>query len=62
MCKKCLESEFLERRIQGIRDLNLVIRNNTMYASKTFDVPFLVNWMTENQVFDIIWTARKTHA
>ena len=22
LCKKCIESEFLERRIQGIRDLN----------------------------------------
>ena len=62
MCKKCLESEFLERRIQGIRDLNQVIRNNTMYSSKTFEVSFLVNWMTENQVFDILWTAKKTHA
>ena len=62
MCKKCLESEFLERRIQGIRDLNQVIKNNTLYTSKNFDAQFLVNWMTENQVFDIIWTARKTHA
>ena len=29
MSKKCLESEFLERRIQGIRDLNQIIKNNS---------------------------------
>ena len=33
-----------------------------MYSNKQFDAEFLVKWMTDNKVFDIIWTARRTHA
>lgn len=62
MCKKCLESEFLERRIQGIRDLNTIIENNTIFMNKQFEPEFLVQWMTEHNIFDIIWVARRTHA
>ena len=62
MCKKCLESEFLERRIQGIRDLNTIIKNNTVFNSKQFEASFLVEWMTTHNVFNIIWVARRTHA
>lgn len=64
MVKKLLESEFLECRISGIRDLNSIIRNTTMIYTKKqqFTAEFLVNWMTENKVFDIIWVARRTHA
>ena len=62
MCKKCLESEFLERRIQGIRELNNIIKNNTIFTSKQFEPEFLIKWIAENQILDIIWVARKTHA
>jgi len=62
MCKKGLASEFLERRIQGIRDLNQVIKNNTLVMStKSFSTEFLIDWMKNNEVFDIIWDGRKTH-
>ena len=62
MCKKCLASEFLERRIQGIRDLNSVIKSNTLYlTNKNFTTEFLIEWMKNNEVFDIIWDGRKTH-
>ena len=61
LCKKCLESEFLERRIQGIRDLNQVISANS-YGDKQFDPQFLVKWMTDHKVFDTLWMARSTHA
>jgi hypothetical protein len=27
----CLKSSFLERRIQGVKDLNQVIKNNTIF-------------------------------
>ena len=30
ICKKCLSSELLERRILGIKELNVIIRNTTM--------------------------------
>ncbi len=31
----CLKSGYLERRIQGIKDLNQLIRNNMIQTSKT---------------------------
>ncbi len=63
LCNKSLRSGFLERRITGIKDLNLLIKNNTLYASsKTFTTEFLINWMVENDVFAAIWDHRRTHA
>lgn len=41
----CLKSSYLERRIQGIKDLNQVIRNNRMFNNKTFTAPFLIEWI-----------------
>jgi len=32
----CLKSTFLERRIQGIRDLNVIIKNVRMFNNKSF--------------------------
>lgn len=62
LANKCLKSTYLERRIQGIRDLNQVIKNNTLYmSSKTFTTEFLIDWMTSNEVFKTIWDNRKTH-
>lgn len=61
VCLMCLKSSFLERRIQGIRDLNLVIRNNRMFNSKTFTAKFLVEWMEDNGVFAQVFDPRKTH-
>lgn len=57
----CLKSSFLERRIQGIRDLNGVIRNNRMFNSKTFTAKFLIEWMEQNGVYSQIFDTRKTH-
>lgn len=47
VCLMCLKSSFLERRIQGIRDLNQIIRNLRMFSSsnKAFSGEFLVEWM-----------------
>ena len=47
LCNKSLSSNFLERRIQGIKDLTTLIKNNTMYSSsaKTFTSEFLLDWM-----------------
>jgi hypothetical protein len=62
LANKSLKSTYLERRIQGIRDLNQVIKNNTLYmSSKTFTTEFLIDWMTSNEVFKTIWDNRKTH-
>ncbi len=57
----CLKSSFLERRIQGIRDLNSVIRNNRMFNSKAFTAKFLIEWMDQNGVYSQIFDTRKTH-
>ena len=57
----CLKSSFLERRIQGIRDLNQIIKNNRMFASKNFSSKYLIEWFHDNQVFSILFDAKKTH-
>lgn len=56
--KKCLESEALTLRRQSIKDLNSVVNNapSSPEAKKA-----LINWMSENDVFDILWDPRKTH-
>jgi hypothetical protein len=61
MALKCIGSEYLEQRINGIRDLSMLIKNNTFYGtSKTFTTEYLVEWIKDN-VIGIIWDARKTH-
>jgi hypothetical protein len=63
LANKCLRSTYLERRISGIKDLNTVIKNNTLFmSSKTFSTEFLIDWMVSNEVFTTLWDARKTHA
>lgn len=57
LCNKTLKSSFLERRIQGIRDLNTLITS----TSNTFTTDFLIDWMEKNDVFSTVWDARKTH-
>jgi ubiquitin carboxyl-terminal hydrolase 34 len=54
----CLKSSFLERRIQGIRDLNTIIRNVRMFNNKSFTPLFLIEWMQTNGVFGIIFDPR----
>ena len=54
----CLKSSYMERRIQGIRDLNSVIRNR-IYTK--FSGKYLVDWMLEKGVFGILFDAKKTH-
>lgn len=63
LANKCLRSTYLERRISGIKDLNIVIKNNTLFlSSKTFTTEFLIDWMVSNEVFTTLWDARRTHA
>jgi hypothetical protein len=62
LCNKSLISNYLERRIQGIRDLSTLVKNNTLYSSsKTFTTEFLIDWMSKNDVFSTIWDHKKTH-
>lgn len=61
MALKSVGSDYLEQRINGIRDLNQLIKNNTLFnTSKTFTTEFLIDWIKKN-VLDIIWDQRKTH-
>ena len=63
LAKKGLKSEFLDRRIQGMKELNTLITKACPLA-QTADLgklTFLINWMQENGVFDIIWTPKNTH-
>jgi ubiquitin carboxyl-terminal hydrolase 34 len=57
----CLKSNYLERRIQGIRDLNQIIKNNRMMSIKSFTPHFLIEWMQTNEVFNILFDTKKTH-
>jgi len=59
----CLKSSYLERRIQGIRDLNQIIKNLRMFSSnnKAFTAHFLITWMQENGVFNILFDPKRTH-
>lgn len=63
MCNKNLNSEFLERRINAIKDLNSVLWKNSIstYSSKSFTTDFLIEWMIQNNVFTTIWDSKKTH-
>lgn len=61
MCNKNLNSEFLERRINAIKDLNTVLLKNKFQSSQTFYTQFLIDWMMDKQVFTTIWDANKTH-
>jgi ubiquitin carboxyl-terminal hydrolase 34 len=56
----CLNSSYMERRIQGIRDLNGIIKSNRG-SSTRFSGEFLVDWMETHGVFDILFDAKKTH-
>ena len=48
MVHKCLNSEFLERRINAIKVLNQIIKNNTVMSSnKAFSIEFLIEWMNK---------------
>ena len=63
MCNKSLKSSYLERRIQGIKDLCTLIKNNTLYSqSKTFTTDFLVSWLIENDTIKQVWDSKTTHA
>ena len=62
LCIKSMRSNYLERRIQGIKDFNTIVKNNTLYStSTTFSVEFLIDWMNEHDVFSTIWDPKKTH-
>ena len=63
IAKKCLSSELLERRILGIKELNAIIRTTQLAygAARVFTMEWLMGWMSEHGVFDIIWDTKKTH-
>ena len=45
----------------GIKDLNDIIDDVTSEASAICSPEFLVQWMTENDIFRILWDPKKTH-
>lgn len=56
----CLNSGYMERRIQGIRDLNQIIKSNRL-SSGGFAGQFMVEWMQTHGVFEVLFDPRKTH-
>jgi hypothetical protein len=61
MCKKYLRSENLEPRIQGMRELKDIIDNNQSWSpNRQLTFQFLVEWMAENNVFELLW-GKRTH-
>lgn len=62
LCSMSLRSNYLERRIQGIKDLTTIIKNNSLYSnSKTFTTEFLIEWLVKNDTLTQIWDNRYTH-
>lgn len=61
VCLMCLRANFLERRIQGIRELNQIIRNNRMLNNKSLTNQQIVEWLEQNDVYNIIFDNKKTH-
>jgi len=57
----CLKSSFMARRIQGIKDLNSVIKSHRAFSNR-FSGEFLINWMFENKIFDVLFDPKGTHA
>ena len=45
--KKCLESKFLEKRIQGIKDLNEIV-NDTIIKSDSQQTQEMIDWILNN--------------
>lgn len=60
VARLCLNSSFMERRIQGIRDLTQIIRHNRIYAGR-FPGKFLAEWMHSHGIFDVLFDHKKTH-
>ena len=60
VARLCLNSSFMERRIQGIRDLTQIIRHTRIYAGR-FPGKFLAEWMQSHGIFDILFDHKKTH-
>ena len=59
---KSIASEYIEPRINAMKDLNILIKNNTMYnVNKNFSSEFLIDWIVTNGLLEIIWDPRKTH-
>jgi len=56
----CLNSSYMERRIQGIRDLTYIIKNNRL-SSGRFTGAFLAEWLQTHGVFDVLFDPKKTH-
>ena len=62
MTKRGLKSELLDRRITGMKELiNLIKKSSPIGSMDKEKFKFLVKWMEENEVFDIIWNWRNTH-
>ena len=57
----CLQSSYLDRRIQGIKELNQLIRNNRMMGSKYITNAFLIDWLQENDIFSLLFDVKRTH-
>ena len=55
LIKKMLTSELLDNRIQGIRELNDNIIENSEYEARNWSVSNLIDWFTENGLFAAIW-------
>ena len=62
ICLLCLNSSFLQRRIQGISDLTALIKNQRIYSTNTTDAgKVLINWLTKNKVLELVFDPARTH-
>ena len=50
----------MEKRIVGIKDLNGIVQN-AMYGGAGQEAQAVIDWIINNDVFDLIWDPKKTH-
>lgn len=56
-----LKSGFMNRRIQGIKDLSNLSRSIKYTTHKSFKSGDLVKWIKDNKVLELILDPKQTH-
>ena len=58
ICLLCLDSNFLERKLQGLKMIMDVMRNIKYNTYKFLNGPFIVDFIDKNQVFEKIYGSK----
>lgn len=62
VCLLCINSSFLQRRIQGISDLSTLIKHCRLQSYTAPDAgKAMIDWIVKNKVIDAVFDPAKTH-